>query len=425
MTHNIPKTDKTLWLRILVGMALGIALGMMLSPTGMALVSEDTATTLGEWIALPGVIFLGLLKMVVIPLVISSIILGVIDSGSLSFLKSMGAKLIPYFILTTFISISIGVAIIQAINPGQYISTEFVNEIMSSTDAPYAIFDQLTIPQRIENILPTNFTEASLEKNMLQIVIFSILVGIIMLTLPKKTTQPFADLCEFGQAATMRVIEWAMKLAPIAVFGLIANITIQIGLDAITGVGAYMISVLLGLLGMFIVYLLIVSIIAGRNPIEFLRGIRNAQIFAFSTSSSAATMPFTLKAAEENLKIDEKVSRFVIPLGATINMDGTALYQAAAALFLCSLFGVDLSTGEIFFLMLTTVGASIGTPATPGVGIIVLATILAGIGVPPEGIGIILGVDRILDMCRTTLNVTGDLVATAVMERFTQLGVKH
>lgn len=420
MTHNVPKTDKTLWIKILFGMGLGIALGMALSPSGMALVSHEMALTLGEWIALPGVIFLGLLKMVVIPLVICSIILGVIDSGSLSFLKTMGAKIIPYFIITTFISITIGVVIIQSINPGQYINADFVNNIMATTDAPYAVFDELTVPQRIENILPVNFTEASLEKNMLQIVVFSILLGIIMLTLPKKTIKPFADLCEFGQAATMKVIEWAMKIAPYAVFGLICNITIQIGIDTIAGVGAYMLSVLLGLFSMLIVYLIIVSIIAKRNPLTFLSAIRNTQLFAFSTSSSAATMPFTLKAAEENLKIDPKVSRFIVPLGATINMDGTALYQAAAALFLCSLFGVDLTTGEIFLLMITTVGASIGTPATPGVGIIVLATILSGIGVPPEGIGIILGVDRILDMCRTTLNVTGDLVATAVMDRFTR-----
>jgi len=420
MTHNIPKSDKTLWLKIIIGMALGVGLGMILSPSGAAIISEDTALVWGEWIALPGVIFLGLLKMVVIPLVISSIILGVIDSGSLSFLKKMGAKIVPYFIITSFISICIGVVIVQAINPAQYINTNFVDEIMASSDTPYALFDQLTIPQRIENMLPVNFTEASLEKNMLQIVIFSILLGIVMLTLPKKTTKPFADLCQFAQAATMKVIEWAMKLAPYAVFGLICNITIQIGFETIAGLGAYMLSVLLGLFAMFIVYLIIVAVVAKTNPFFFLGAIRNAQVFAFSTSSSAATMPFTLKAAEERLNIDEKISRFVIPLGATINMDGTALYQAAAALFLCSVFGVDLSTGEIFLLMLTTVGASIGTPATPGVGIVVLATILAGIGVPPEGIGIILGVDRILDMCRTTLNVTGDLVATAVMQRFSR-----
>lgn len=419
MIHNIPKTDKTLWFKILIGMGLGIGLGMVLSPTGMAVVREETALILGEWIALPGVIFLGLLTMVVIPLIISSIILGMIDSGSMDFLKSIGAKIIPYFIITTFVAISIGVVVVQTVNPAQYINTEFVNEVMATSDAPYEIFDELSIPQRIENMLPVNFTKASLERNMLQIVIFSILLGIIMLTLSSELTKPFIDLCEFAQAACMKVIEWAMSLAPIAVFGLICNITIQIGLDSIAGVGAYMASVLAGLFGMFIVYMIIVSVVAKRNPLHFLRAIRNTQIFAFSTSSSAATMPFTLKSAEENLKIDEKVSRFVIPLGATINMDGTALYQAAAALFLCSLFGVDLSTSEIFFLMLTTVGASIGTPATPGVGIVVLATILAGIGVPPEGIGIILGVDRILDMCRTTLNVTGDLVATSVMARFT------
>lgn len=420
MTHNIPKTDKTLWVKILLGMVLGIGLGSLLSPTGYALVAQDTALSLGEWIALPGVIFLSLLKLIVVPLIITSIILGVIDSGSLAFLKKMGARLVPYFIFTTFIAITIGVFLIQAIDPAQYIHSDFMAGVMQQTDAPYALFDELTIPERIANMIPNNFTQASLEQNMLQIVIFSILAGIIMLTLPKATTKPFSELCEFGQAAIMRLIEWVMKLAPYAVFGLICNITIQIGLDTIAGVGMYMLSVLLGLFAMFIVYLLIVGFVAKRNIFEFMRGIRNAQIFAFSTSSSAATMPFTLKAAEENLGIDEKVSRFVVPLGATINMDGTALYQAAAAIFLCTLFGIDLTTGQIFLLMITTVGASIGTPATPGVGIVVLATILSSLGVPPEGIGIILGVDRILDMCRTTLNVTGDLVATAVMDRFTR-----
>lgn len=422
MTTASQQVDQKLWLKILIGMGLGITLGLIMSPhesgLNLQLIDMTTATTFGEWVALPGIIFLGLLKMVVIPLVICSIILGIIDSGSIDFLKSIGSKLLPYFILTTFVSITIGVMVVQAINPGQYIQSEYIGALMASSDTPSAIFDELTIPQRIANILPVNFTEASLEKNMLQIVIFSIFLGIVTLILPKTKTKSFVALCDFGQAACMVIIRWAMILAPYAVFGLICNITIQIGIDTLAGLGAYMISVLLGLVGMFIVYLMIVSLVAKRNIFEFLGAIRNTQIFAFSTSSSAATMPFTLKAAEENLKIDPKVSKFVVPIGATINMDGTALYQAAAALFLCGLFGVDLSTGEIILLMITTVGASIGTPATPGVGIIVLATILSGIGVPPEGVGIILGVDRILDMCRTTLNVTGDLVATAVMERF-------
>ena len=413
-------TDKTLWWKVLLGMALGIFLGYLLSPTGGKVIDETSATVAGEWIALPGIIFLSLLKMVVIPLVITSIILGVTASGSLSFLKSIGTKAVLYFVITSFISIAIGVGVVKMIKPADYINSGFVEETMEATDAPFEIFDSLTVPQRIENMMPVNFTEASLEKNMLQIVIFSILLGIIMLNLPKTTTQSFMQLCEFGQAASMKVIEWAMKLAPYAVFGLIANVTIQMGVETIAGVGAYMISVLLGLGLMLCVYLIIVSVVAKQNIFTFLKGIRNAQIFAFSTSSSAATMPFTLKAAEENLKLDSKVSRFIIPLGATINMDGTALYQAAAAVFLCALFNVELSNTELLLLMVTTVGASIGTPATPGVGIIVLATILSGIGVPPEGIAIILGVDRLLDMCRTTLNVTGDLVATAVMARLSK-----
>jgi len=417
MTTQAVHSDKNLWIKILIGMGLGIGIGLLLSPTSGAIVNEMTALEIGEWVAVPGIIFLGLLKMIVIPLIICSIVLGVTASGDLDFLKNTGFKLVIYFIITSFISIAIGVGVVQLINPAQYINASFVDQTLASTDAPAMIFDELSIPQRIENMLPVNVTEASLEMNMLQIVIFSLFLGIIMLTLPKDNTKIFSDLCEFGQAACMKVIEWAMKLAPYAVFGLICNITIQIGFDTIAGVGAYMLSVLLGLLAMFIVYLVIISVLAKRNPFEFMRAIRNTQIFAFSTSSSAATMPFTLKAAEQNLGVDPKISRFVVPVGATINMDGTALYQAAAALFLCSLFGVDLTTGEIFLLMLTTVGASIGTPATPGVGIIVLATILSSIGVPPEGIGIILGVDRILDMCRTTLNVTGDLVATTVMDR--------
>lgn len=418
MTQPVPHTDSKLWLKITFGMILGLILGIALSPSGLALIEPNNAIEIGRWIALPGIIFIGMLKMVVVPLIITSVVLGIISCGNTAFLKNMGVRIIPYFLITTFIAISIGVTAVNIINPAQYMDSTIAEQMMATTDEPYALFDELSIPDRIENIIPTNFTQASLEKNMLQIVIASIILGIIMLSLPKATYEPFEKLCEFGQAACMKIIEWAMILAPYAVFGIMTKITIQLGLDSIVGVSAYVLTVLSALIALFIFYLLIVSILGKRSPITFLKAAKEAQLFAFSTSSSAATMPFTLKAAEENLKIKEKVSRFIIPLGATINMDGTALYQAVAALFLCSLFGVNLTTGEIFLLMITTVGASIGTPATPGVGIIVLATILTGIGVPPEGIGIILGVDRLLDMCRTTLNVTGDLVASTVMDRW-------
>lgn len=418
MTQPVPHADSRLWIKITIGMILGLLLGLGLSPSGLALIDPHSAIEIGRWIALPGIVFLGMLKMIVVPLIITSVVLGIIASGNTAFLKNMSLRIVPYFLITTFIAITIGVTAVNIINPAQYMDSTIAEQMMATTDAPYALFDELSIPERIENIIPTNFTQASLEKNMLQIVIASIILGIIMLSLPKATYEPFEKLCEFGQAASMKVIEWAMILAPYAVFGIMTKITIQLGLESIIGVGAYVVTVLAALIGLLIFYLLIVSIIGRRSPLAFLAAAKEAQLFAFSTSSSAATMPFTLKAAEENLKIKDKVSRFIIPLGATINMDGTALYQAVAALFLCSMFGVDLTTGEIFLLMITTVGASIGTPATPGVGIIVLATILAGLGVPPEGIGIILGVDRLLDMCRTTLNVTGDLVASTVMDRW-------
>lgn len=406
------------WFKVLLGMFLGVSLGLILSPTTTGFLPGDMSYSIGSWIALPGVIFIGLLKMVVIPLVICSVILGVTSSGSTEFLKTIGIRLIPYFVLTTAIAITIGMTWVHTTQPGQYIDTALAEQSLETTGSTFETFDDLTIPERIANLIPTNFTQASLEKNMLQIVIASLVLGIVMLNLPSKTVKPFQDLCIFGQAATMKVIDWAISLAPYAVFGLMCNITIKIGFDIITGVGAYVLTVLLGLLSMAIIYLLIVRYMSNHKPLSFLRAIREPQIFAFSTSSSAATMPFSLRAAEQNLKTDSKVSGFVIPLGATINMDGTALYQAIAALFLCQVFGVELTFVETILLLITTIGASIGTPATPGVGIIVLATILTGIGVPAEGIGLILGVDRILDMCRTTINVTGDLTATTVMQKW-------
>jgi Na+/H+-dicarboxylate symporter len=197
----------------------------------------------------------------------------------------------------------------------------------------------------------------------------------------------------------MKIIEWAMALAPFAVFGLLANALIKSGPAAFIGLGGYVLTVLLGLASVMVFYLLIVTFVARRSPLQFLRDIRAVQLLAFSTSSSAAVMPVSLQTAEENLKVKPETARFVIPLGATINMDGTGLYQAAAAVFLCQLYGIDLSFAQTLILAFTMVGASIGTPAIPGVGIVVLASIVGSLGVPPEGIGLILGVDRILDIC--------------------------
>ncbi len=422
--------EKYLWLKILIGMALGIVVGLAFSPQGLDLLDKDGVALLASWIKLPGVLFLGLIQMVVIPLVLCSVILGITQSGELGFIKKIGTRIVLYFICTTAISISIGLLLVQIINPGSYIDASLINNFqttqMSSVSDTQATLESLTIPDRISNLIPTNIFGAMVEKNLLQIVIAAMLIGVALVSMPASSAKPLKDLCVSGQSVAMTVIGWAMKLAPYAVFGLLANITMRLGFDALAGMGMYMLTVILGLLSMVGVYLTIVMVVGCMNPFKFLKAVRETQLLAFSTSSSAATMPFTLFCAEEKLDVPPKISRFTIPLGATINMDGTALYQAVAAVFLVQVFGassgIELSNGDLILLLITTVGASIGTPAMPGVGIVVLATILMGIGLDPAAVGFILGVDRILDMCRTTVNVTGDLTASIVMKRL--LGVK-
>lgn len=412
--------DQHLWLKILIGMVLGAGLGLALSPHTFNLLSDaDLANAVGEWISLPGVLFLGLIQMVIIPLIVCSIILGIAESQNLETLGRIGFRIIPYFLATTAIAITIGILVVSVIQPGKLVDPALAQSALQSGAAqgqiPAQTFEDLTIPQRIANMIPTNPAKAQVDRDMLQIVIAAILVGIALITIPAATGKPFKDLCIAGQVLSMKIIGWAMAIAPYAVFGLLCNITIRLGLEAITSVGLYALCVLLGLVSMLCVYLIIIGAFSKLSIRAFLSGIKEVQLLAFSTSSSAATMPFSIQAAETKLKIRPEISRFVIPLGATINMDGTALYQAVAAIFLCQVFGIDLSLSETVLLLLTTIGASIGTPATPGVGLVVLATILVSIGVPPEGIALIIGVDRILDMCRTTLNVTGDLTASALM----------
>ena len=417
--------DKNLWIKILIGMFIGIVVGTMLSPHGYALLSDDLTREVSLWIKLPGVLFLGLIQMVVIPLILCSIIIGITQSGELAFLQKMGVRIVFYFISTTVISISIGITCVYFIDPASYIDPDLIegfrDEMKSAPVAPKT-FEGLTIPDRIANLIPTNISKAILDKNLLQIVIAATVIGVALVSLPEDAAKPIKDLAQSGQAISMTVVGWAMIIAPVAVFGLICDMTIKLGFGALVGMGIYMFSVLLGLISMVGVYLMIVTFIARRNPIEFLKAVREVKLLAFSTSSSAATMPFTMACAEQKLGVPAKISRFVIPLGATINMDGTALYQAVATIFLVQVFGdisgIELTNGDIALILVTTVGASIGTPATPGVGIVVLATILTSVGLAPAAVGFILGVDRILDMFRTAVNVTGDLTASVVMDRW-------
>jgi len=404
MPLNLLKTH--LWLRILLGMVLGI----------LAAIYVPFPDAFKEWVILPGDVFIALLKMIIVPLVLSSVVLGIASAGSLEALQKVGARIIPYFILTTAVAITIGMGIASIVKPGLFIDQAMMGTI-SAPDVNMDALEGLSIPERILNVLPVNPAEAQLNKNMLQLVILGVIIGIALLTIKTKAAKTVEDVLNFTQSASMMVVNWAMWMAPVAVFSLMIKAVSSMGLSAIAGMGVYMGCVIAGLLVMMAVYLILIKLLAKRSPLAFLAAIRDAQVVAFSTSSSAATMPVSLRVAEEKLNIRANIRGFVIPLGATINMDGTALYQAVAALFLCQVFGIDLSFGETLLLLVTTIGASIGTPALPGVGLIVLATILSGIGVPPEGVGLILGVDRLLDMCRTTVNVSGDITASAVMDR--------
>ena len=410
-----------LWVQVLIAMVLGIGLGLLLSPSGIELVSKEIAYNLAQWIALPGQLFLAMIQMVVIPLVMSSIILGIASSGDSAFLKKMGFRIAPYFIITTTIAVVIGITIATLLNPGNYVDVELVNSMVG--DTPHTVTtthveQDISLPERIVSLVPANPTQSLIEKDMLAIVIYAIFIGIALLALEKRQSKLILDMTTSLQALTLKIVNWAMMIAPIAVFGLLCDITIRVGTKAIFGMSIYVVTVILGLLLLLGFYVLIATFIARKNPKEFLYAIREPQLLAFSTSSSAAVMPLSMKTAHEKLNVRQSIAQFIVPLGATINMDGTALYQVVAAVFLTQVFGIELTLSDLLLLTATTIGASIGSPSTPGVGIVILASILQGIGVPIAGIALIIGVDRILDMCRTAVNVSGDLAACAVMDRW-------
>lgn len=419
-SHLQPEKGMPLWAKMLIGIALGVIVGYIISPHGAAMLAESTVDTLAPWIRLPGKIFLAVISMIVIPLVFVSITLALAESGSVSYLKRAGSAIALYFVGTTTIAVMIGVTIAGIIDPGSYIDPSLVEaaENAASNAPPPVVQDTPSIADMIVGLFPTNPGEAVVGKHMMQIVVGAIFFGIALLTMQAADSEPLRRLCHSVQEVCMTIVGWAMALAPVAVFSFLADLMIKFGIDSFIAMSAYMGSVLLGLVGLVVMYLVIVTVVARRNPWEFLGHIRNAQVLAFSTSSSAATMPLSLDTAENRLKVKPEIADFVVPLGTTINMDGTALYQMTAAIFLTQVFGISLDPQQIIVLAITIVGASIGSPGSPGVGLVILATIMHSIGVPPAGIALILGVDRLLDMCRTTVNVTGDLTATVVMDRW-------
>ena len=411
-----------LWLQVLVGMVLGICVGILMGPS-VGWVTPSTAGTVSDWMAFPGKLFLALIQMIVIPLVFASIIRGLAATEDLEQLRKIGLRIALYFMATTALAVSIGIWVASIVKPGLYIDATNLQTSLETvpaavTSAAPGTLNIGQLPQKLLGLMPANPLSSMVESNMLQVVIFAMVVGVALVIMSPQQSKPMLDLLGSLQEVCMTVVKWAMWLAPYAVFGLMAQLTAKLGLDALLGMAVYVGTVLASLLLMLIAYLIIIFLVARQRPLAFLKAVRDVLLLAFSTSSSAAVMPLSIKTAEDKLGVRPSVSQFVIPLGATINMNGTALYQGVAAIFLAQVFGIDISAGGMALIVLTAVGASIGAPATPGVGIVILSMVLTTVGIPASGIALIMGVDRILDMSRTAINVCGDLVAAKLMDRW-------
>ncbi len=409
-----------LWAQVMAGMVLGFGLGLLLSET-TGLIHPETAEVVGHWLALPGQIFLALIAMVLIPLIFSSIVGGLSGAGSGEELRSVGLRLAALILSTTTAAAAIGVMLAQWLQPGKglagFSQLPVDANLMSQADPMADLPDpgaQATLPDLIVNILPANPTASIAQGDMLAVVVLALLVGVSVTQVQPGRAAPFLALMDALLSISMNIVKWAMFLAPFAVFGLMAQLVMRMGFETMVGISGYVGTVLLGLAGLLSLYLLIVLIFAKVTPLRFMKTAGSNLLLAFSTSSSSAVMPVTIQTARQ-LGVPENIANLVVPLGATMNMAGTALYQAVAILFLAQLAGVDLTMVQIGVVVGTLVASSIGAPGTPGVSIAILVNVATSMGIPVEGMVIILGVDRLLDMCRTVVNVTGDLVAAVLL----------
>ena len=407
-----------LWMKVIIGLVLGAGLGALLNPSA-GLLSVEVSLRLADWLDLPGQIFMRLVQMIMIPLIFTSIITGIVSNTSEN-LKTFGLRLLLYFVFTTAVAIIIGIVVTLIFKPGQYI---YKLGGFPSSDESQLIPNEQTnlienIPNAISNLIPNNPLEAIITGEMLGVVIFTIIIGVAITQLNEGTARPIIRFSEAIQKICMIIVSWAMMLVPYAVFGLIAALLSRTGFEIFIGLGYYMAVVILGLIILMAFYLILVTVVTKKSPFKFLRAIKEPQLLAFSTASSAAVMPLSMKTADEKLGVSSNISDFIIPVGATINMDGTALFQCATTLFMAQAYGIELTILNLLLITFTVVAASIGTPAIPGGGVIILASVLQSAGIPIDGLVVIIGIDRILGMFRTSVNVTGDLAACLIFNKF-------
>jgi Na+/H+-dicarboxylate symporter len=403
--------------KILIGMAVGVALGMAAVLMGFGAFIQD-------WVKPFGTIFINLLKLIAVPLILVSLIDGISNLTDLSKLSRIGGKTIGFYIFSTVLAISIGLILVNLIEPGTFLPEEkreelrmkYASEANLKMETATSVEDSGPLKILVDVVPDNIFGAFSSNINMLQVIFFAFLFGIAMVMTPQAKALPVKQFFDGANSVILRIVELVMLTAPVGVLALLAGLIVDVAgdnpasaIDLFKALGVYSITVLVGLAIMiFVFYPTIISAFTSIKYREFFKGIFPAQMLAFSTSSSAATLPVTMDRVEKNMGVSEEVSSFVLPLGATINMDGTSIHQAVSAVFIAQAFGHDLSMVDQLTIVLTATLASIGAAAVPSAGLIMLVIVLGAIGVEPEGLALIIAVDRPIDMCRTIVNVTGD-----------------
>ncbi|WP_047414868.1 dicarboxylate/amino acid:cation symporter [Cellulophaga sp. Hel_I_12] len=412
--------------KILIGMLLGLIFGYLM------LQINGGGEFIKNWINPLGIIFINLLKLIAIPLILASLIKGISDLKDISKFRNIGVRTMLIFIVTTIIAITIGLVSVNIFNPGLGISPETIEKLTSTyandsgvtAKIAEASAQQNTAPlQFLVDMVPDNiFTALSNNKLMLQVIFFTVFLGISLLLIGEEKARPLKNIFDSLNDAILKMVDLIMKSAPIAVFALLANVVVSSGdPDLLYALLKYAGVVVFGLFLMMIFYCLVLYFSTRINPFWFLKKMIPAHVLAFSTSSSAATLPVTMKIVEEDLGVDQEVSSFVLPVGATVNMDGTSLYQGVAAVFIAQALGFPLEFSDQIMIVLTALLASIGSAAVPGAGMVMLVIVLESIGFPADklaiGLALIFAVDRPLDMCRTIINVTGDAMVSIVVAK--------
>lgn len=405
-----------LFVKILIGMIAGVLVGFIF-------LSTDNAFVVTNWIKPWGTIFIRLLKLIAIPLVFVSLVKGISAMTDLKRLSTLGLKTISLYLTTTFFAVSLGMGAVSLVKPGSVFSkseSEFYKQKLSSeTTLNVPIKERQPMDYIVEMIPDNLFSAAGDNSNMLQIIFVALLVGVAIVVLGAEKTSAFVSVINATEAIVLKIIDFIMQFAPVGVFALLAALVVDFSGDSamFSALGMYAATVVVCLLFLaYVFYPVLLKIFTNNNIGNYLKAIFPIQLLAFSTSSSSATLPFTMEQVQQKLGISEETASFVLPLGATVNMDGTSCYQAIVVLFIAQIFGIELTIAQYLTVLFLTVLASIGTAGVPGASVVMTVMVMSSVGIPVEGLALILGIDRPLDMLRTVVNVTGDTFVASVVD---------